>query len=108
GGRRGKAAAHFPTTGGGRPGWTAARGGTGGPAGPRAPPGGGPPRAPSAAGGPPGAGPPARGPPRPAPGGGTWINVSPLNPRVDGSVSCAGSSSLRTNLSGRSQLVSNA
>src|SRR4029077_2865171 len=67
-----------------------------------APPGDGPTGA-----GPPGPGPPARGPPRPAPGGGTWINVSPLNPRVVGSVSCAGISSLRTNLSGSSQLISN-
>src|SRR5205807_4364228 len=73
----------------------------GGPPGPRPAAGGGPPA------GAPGGGPPGRAPPRPAPGGGTWINVSPLNPRVVGSLSCAGISSLRTNLPGSSQLISN-
>ena len=34
-------------------------------------------------------------------------SFTPLNPRVVGSVSCAGISSLRTNLSGSSQLISN-
>src|SRR5207247_11394184 len=75
--------------------------------GPRPPPGGGPPGGGPPGGGPPGGALPRRPSPRPAPGGGIWINVSPLNPRVVGSVSCAGISSLRTNLSGSSQLISN-
>lgn len=50
------------------------------------------------------------GPPRPGcgeGGGGKRINSSPRNPVVVGSVSCAGNSSLRRNLSGSSQPISN-
>ena len=47
-----------------------------------------------------------------APGGGSaglgiWINFSPLNPDVVGSLSWAGTSSFRTYLSGSSQAISN-
>ena len=42
-----------------------------------------------------------------AAGTGTWINASPLNPAVVGSLSSSGDSSLRTYLDGNSMLVSN-